>query len=81
MLSGSAKRGGAVDHSPRPGRARAQTAALPHRDERDLRYVLMTLAALNGHSELSAVIDDLDDEETCPRYAAHLWGASGDADS
>ncbi|WP_137872847.1 hypothetical protein [Rhodococcus sp. Q] len=62
-------------------RITVETAALPHRDERDLRYVLMTLAALNGHSELSAVLDDLDDEETCPRYAAHLWGASGDADS
>lgn len=62
-------------------RITAETATLAHRDERDLRYVLMTLAALNGHSELAAVIDNLDDEQTCPRYAAHLWGVGGGPDS
>lgn len=62
-------------------RITAEIAALPHRDERDIRYLLMALAALNGHSELAEAIDNLDDEETCPPYAEHLWGTGGGADS
>ncbi len=62
-------------------RIAAEIAAIPHRDERDVRYLLMTLSALNGHPELAHVIDNLDDEETCPPYAEHLWGAGGGADT
>ncbi|MGC3955998.1 MAG: hypothetical protein QM804_17425 [Propionicimonas sp.] len=52
----------------------ADEAARPLSNERDVRYVLMALAALQGVPELASCIDDLDDEDTCPRYAAHVWG-------
>ena len=53
----------------------AEESAFPLSNERDVRYVLMALAALQGVPELASCIDELDEEDTCPRYAAHIWGS------
>ncbi|RVW10968.1 hypothetical protein EGT67_00360 [Prescottella agglutinans] len=52
----------------------AAESAFPIGNERDLRYLLMSFAALHNVPELARCLDDLDDDETCPRYAAHVWG-------
>ncbi|WP_433605259.1 hypothetical protein [Prescottella agglutinans] len=52
----------------------AEESTFPIGNERDLRYLLMSFAALHHVPELSKCLDDLDDDETCPRYAAYIWG-------
>ena len=56
----------------------AEESTFPIGNERDLRYLLMSFAALHNVPELSKCLDDLDDDETCPRYAAYISGEDTD---
>ncbi len=53
-------------------RLAAEVLAVPQPGERELRYGLMAVAALQGHPILAECIDRLDDADLCPHYAEAL---------
>jgi hypothetical protein len=55
-------------------RLAAEVVGLPQPGERELRYVLMAVSALQGYQVLAECIDRLDDDEVCPPYAESLAG-------
>lgn len=50
----------------------SEVLAVPQSNERELRFALMAVAALQGYQALAICIDRLDDEELCPWYAESL---------
>ncbi len=55
-------------------RLAAEVLGLPRPDERELRYGLVAVAALQGYYALAECIDRLDDGAVCPPYAEALAG-------
>jgi hypothetical protein len=53
-------------------RLASEVLSLPLPGERELRYGLMAVAALQGYRVLAECIDRLDDAELCPHYAESL---------
>ena len=53
-------------------RLAAEVLTVPQPGERELRYALMAVAALQGYRVLAGCIDRLDDAELCPHYAEAL---------
>jgi hypothetical protein len=58
-------------------RLTAEVLSVPQPGERELRYALMAVAALQGFQVLAICIDRLDDPELCPHYAASLAEENG----
>ncbi len=50
----------------------AEVLGVPQDDERDLRYVLMAVSALTGHTLLAECLDTLEHDDVCPPYAESL---------
>jgi hypothetical protein len=53
-------------------RLASEVLAVPQAGERELRYALMAVAALQGYQVLAICIDRLDDPELCPHYSESL---------
>jgi hypothetical protein len=53
-------------------RLASEVLGVPQPGERELRYALMAVAALQGYQVLAVCIDRLDDAELCPHYAESL---------
>jgi hypothetical protein len=53
-------------------RLASEVLAVPQPGERELRYALAAVAALQGYQVLAECIDRLDDADLCPHYAEAL---------